>query len=175
MKLEKIYKIKSKLNEVIQDMELDEVKKSSLELMETSKAAYLTTIDSEGYPITRAMFNLRNKEQFPEFSEFFSTQKNKFVIYISTNTSSSKIDHIKKNPKIAVYFCDPEDFKGVMFGGDVEIIEDMAIKRKVWLDWWTRYYLEGLDDPDYTLLRLLPKSAQFYYRLQKVQFEPGVE
>jgi len=156
-------------------MELDEAKILSLELMETSKAAYLTTIDSEGYPITRAMFNLRNIEQFPEFSEFFSKQKNKFVIYISTNTSSSKINHIKKNPKIAVYFCDPEDFKGVMFGGEVEIIEDMDIKRKVWLDWWTRYYLEGLDDPDYTLLQLLPKTAQFYYRLQKVQFEPGVE
>lgn len=156
-------------------MELDEVKKLSLELMENSKAAYLTTIDSEGYPITRAMFNLRNKEQFPEFSDFFSKQKNKFVIYISTNTSSSKIDHIKKNPKIAVYFCDPEDFKGVMFGGEVEIIEDMDIKRKIWLDWWTRYYPEGLEDPDYTLLQLLPKTAQFYYRLQKVQFEPGVE
>ena len=156
-------------------MELDEVKKLSLELMENSKAAYLTTIDSEGYPITRAMFNLRNKEQFPEFSDFFSKQKNKFVIYISTNTSSSKIDHIKKNPKIAVYFCDPEDFKGVMFGGEVEIIEDMDIKRKIWLDWWTRYYPEGLEDPDYTLLQLLPKTGQFYYRLQKVQFEPGVE
>ena len=156
-------------------MEIDEAKKLSLELMETSKAAYLTTIDSEGFPITRAMFNLRNKEQFPEFSEFFSNQKNKFAIYISTNTSSSKIDHIKKNPKIAVYFCDPEDFKGVMFGGEVEIIEDMDIKRKIWLDWWTRYYLEGLEDPDYALLRLIPKTAQFYYRLQKAQFELGVE
>ncbi|MFX1574205.1 MAG: pyridoxamine 5'-phosphate oxidase family protein [Promethearchaeota archaeon] len=153
-------------------MELEEAKKLSLKLMETSKAAYLTTIDSEGYPITRAMFNLRNKEQFPEFSEFFSQQENEFVIYISTNTSSSKISHIKNNPKIAVYFCDPEDFKGVMFGGVVEIIEDMNIKRNVWLDWWTRYYLEGLEDPDYTLLQLLPKTAQFYYRLQKVQFEP---
>lgn len=156
-------------------MEIDEAKKLSLELMETSKAAYLTTIDSEGFPVTRAMFNLRNKEQFPEFSEFFSNQKNKFAIYISTNTSSSKIDHIKKNPKIAVYFCEPEDFKGVMFGGEVEIIKDMDIKRKIWLDWWTRYYLEGLEDPDYTLLRLIPKTARFYYRLQKAQFEPGVK
>ena len=156
-------------------MELEEAKKLSLELMTTSKAAYLTTIDSEGYPITRAMFNLRNNEQFPEFSELFSKQKNKFVIYISTNTSSSKVNHIKKNPKIAIYFCDPEDFKGVMFGGEVEIIEDMDIKREIWLDWWTRYYIKGVDDPDYTLLQLLPKTAQFYYKLQKVQFEPGVE
>jgi len=156
-------------------MELDEVKKISLELIETSKAAYLTTIDFEGYPITRAMFNLKNKEQFPEFSKFFSKQDNKFAIYISTNTSSSKVEQIKKNPKISVYFCDPENFKGVMFGGEVEIIEDMEIKRNIWLEWWTKYYLEGLEDPDYTLLRLNPKTAQFYYRLQKVQFSPGVD
>ncbi|UCC20282.1 MAG: pyridoxamine 5'-phosphate oxidase family protein [Promethearchaeota archaeon] len=153
-------------------MELKEAKKLSLELMETSKAAYLTTVDSDGYPITRAMFNLRNKEQFPEFSKFFAGLDNEFDIFISTNTSSTKHKHIQKNPKICVYYCDPEDFKGVMFGGEVEVIDDMDIKRKIWLDWWTRYYPEGLEDPDYLLLRLDPKTAEFYYRLQKVQFKP---
>jgi general stress protein 26 len=154
-------------------MDEKEVRKTSLELMESSKAAYLTTIDSEGYPITRAMFNLRNKEQFPELSEFFSEQDNKFVIYISTNTSSSKIDHIQKNPKISVYFCEPEDFKGIMFGGEAETIDDIEIKQKLWLDWWTKYYTKGLEDPDYTLLKLIPKTARFYYKLNKVQFHPG--
>ena len=154
-------------------MDEKEVRKTSLELMESSKAAYLTTIDSEGYPITRAMFNLRNKEQFPELSEFFSEQDNEFVIYISTNTSSSKIDHIRKNPKISVYFCEPEDFKGIMFGGEAETIDDIEIKQKLWLDWWTKYYTKGLEDPDYTLLKLNPKTARFYYKLNKVQFHPG--
>lgn len=154
-------------------MEIEEVKKLSLDLIETSKATYLTTIDKEGYPITRAMFNLRNKEQFPEFSEFFAEQDNEFIIYISTNTSSSKVNHIKENPKISVYFCDPEDFLGVMFGGEAEIIEDLKLKEKIWLDWWTKYYPEGLEDPDYTLFKLNPKNARFYYRLNQVQFVPG--
>ena len=96
-------------------MDVEEAKKISLELMEGSKAIYLTTIDSEGYPITRAMFNLRNKEQFPEFSKFFNQLANPFEIYITTNTSSLKTSHIKKNPKVSVYFCEPEGFKGVMF------------------------------------------------------------
>lgn len=153
-------------------MDLEEVRSSCLELMENSKAAYFTTIDSDGFPITRAMFNLRNKNQFLEFSKFFKEEQNKFVIYISTNSSSSKVEHVKKNPKISVYFCDPEDFKGVMFGGLVEIIEDMNIKKKIWLDWWTKYYPKGLKDPDYTLLRLNPKIARFYYRLNQVEFKP---
>ena len=153
-------------------MELEEAKKLSLELIDTSKAAILTTIDPDGNPITRAMFNLRNKEQFPEFSEFFAGLDNKFDIYISTNTSASKIKHIKNNPKICVYYCDPISFKGVMFGGEVEIIDDMNIKSKIWLDWWIRYYPKGLEDPDYALLRLKPKNAEFYYKLQKVLFKP---
>lgn len=156
-------------------MELEEVKKLCLELMESSKAVYLTTIDSEGYPITRAMFNLRNKEQFPEFLDIYKGLDNDFEIYISTNTSSSKIAHIKKNPKISVYFCDTEDFKGVMFGGEAELIEDMKVKQKFWLDWWTRYYSKGLEDPDYILIHLNPKTAQFYYRLQKIEFTPDEE
>ena len=141
--------------------------------METTKAAILTTIDSDGFPITRAMFNLRNKEQFPEFSEIFEKAENQFLIYITTNTSSSKIKHIKENPRISVYYCDPDAFKGVMFGGEVEIIDDMEIKSKIWLDWWTKYYPEGLEDPDYALLKLSPKTARFYYKLQHVKFEPG--
>jgi len=150
---------------------VEEAKKSGLKLMEESKAAYLTTIDSDGFPLTRAMFNLRNKEQFPEFSEFFKKQQNLFSIYISTNTSSNKVTHLSKNHKMCVYFCDAEDFKGFMLGGLVEIVDDIEIKKAIWLDWWTKYYPEGLEDPDYTLLRLEPKNARFYYKLNQVNFE----
>ena len=152
-------------------MEVEEAKKSGLKLMEESKAAILTTLDADGFPITRAMFNLRNKEQFPEFSEFFKSQQSQFTIYISTNTSSSKVAHLSKNPKMSVYYCDPEDFKGFMLGGSVEIVDDIKVKKKIWLDWWTRYYPEGLEDPDYTLLRMEPTNARFYYKLNQVNFE----
>ncbi|NVM18420.1 MAG: pyridoxamine 5'-phosphate oxidase family protein [Candidatus Lokiarchaeota archaeon] len=152
-------------------MNVEEAKKLGLELMEESKAAILTTIDQDGSPITRAMFNLRNKEQFPEFSELFEKQQNKFTIYISTNTSSSKVTHLSKNPKMCVYFCDTDDFKGLMLAGPAEIIDDIEIKKKIWLDWWTRYYPKGLEDSDYTLLRLEPKNARFYYKLNQVNFE----
>ncbi|MFW9818436.1 MAG: pyridoxamine 5'-phosphate oxidase family protein [Candidatus Thorarchaeota archaeon] len=154
-------------------MELNEVKKLSEELIENSLVAYFSTIDSDGFPITRALLNTRYKKRYPEFSNFYDKQDNKYILYFSTNTSSSKIGHIKENPKISVYFCDPEDFKGVMFGGDIEIVENMDIKREFWLDRSRRYYPKGLEDPDYTILRFKPKNARFYYKLQQVQFELG--
>ncbi|MFX1431927.1 MAG: pyridoxamine 5'-phosphate oxidase family protein [Promethearchaeota archaeon] len=152
-------------------MELNEAKKLSAEMIENSLLAYFSTIDSDGFPITRALLNTRYKERYPEFSNFYDTQDNRYVVYFSTNTSSSKIDHIKENPKVSVYFCDPEDFKGVMFGGDIEIVEDMDIKREFWLDSSKRYYPKGLEDPDYTILRFTPKSGRLYYKLQQTQFE----
>lgn len=154
-------------------MELNEVKKLSTELIENSLVAYFSTVDSNGYPITRALLNTRYKERYPEFTNFYNKQDNKYILYFSTNTSSSKIEHIKENPKISVYFCDPEDFKGVMFGGAIEIVEDMDIKREFWLDRSKRYYPKGLEDPDYTILRFTPKNARFYYKLHQAQFELG--
>ncbi|MFW9770906.1 MAG: pyridoxamine 5'-phosphate oxidase family protein [Promethearchaeota archaeon] len=152
-------------------MDLNEVKRSSIELIENSLVAYFSTIDSEGFPITRALLNTRYKERYPEFSEFYDNLKDKYVIYFSTNTSSSKIAHIKENPRVAVYFCDTEQFKGVMFGGEVEIIEDMELKRQFWLDRSIRYYPKGLEDPDYTILRFKPNEGRFYYKLEQVEFK----
>ena len=152
-------------------MELKDFKEISKNLIEKSKAAYLTTIDTNGYPITRAMFNLRNSEQFPEFKKVYEELDNKFTIFISTNTSSSKVTHIKNNPKISVYYCDADEFKGIMFGGDVKFVIDKKLKHKIWLDWWDRYYPEGIEDPDYTLLQLNPKQARYYYKLKQEIFE----
>jgi len=151
--------------------EVEEVKKSALKLISESKAAYLTTIDSEGFPITRAMFNLRNREQFPEFSEFFQNQEDVFTIYISTNTASTKVTHLKNNPLMCVYFCDADNFQGFMLGGSVEFIDDIKVKKNIWLDWWTKYYPKGIEDSDYTLLRLNPKTGRYYYKLKQVNFE----
>ena len=151
--------------------EVEEVKNSALKLISESKAAYLTTIDLEGFPITRAMFNLRNKEQFPEFSEFFQNQEDIFTIYISTNTSSTKVEHLKNNPLMCVYFCDADNFQGFMLGGSVEFINDIKLKKNIWLDWWTKYYPKGIEDSDYTLLRLAPNTARYYYKLKQVNFK----
>ncbi len=153
-------------------MELSEVKKLSIELIENSLVAYLSTIDSDGFPITRALLNTRYRERYPEFSKFYEMMEDKYVLYFSTNTSSSKIDHIKENPKVSVYFCDTEQFKGVLFGGEIEIVEDMNIKRQFWLDRSIRYYPKGLEDPDYTILRFKPEDARFYYKLNQVEFKP---
>ena len=33
--------------------------------------------------------------------------------------------------EISIYFCDPDDFKGFMLGGEAEIVEDRELKHKM--------------------------------------------
>ncbi|MFX1282000.1 MAG: pyridoxamine 5'-phosphate oxidase family protein [Promethearchaeota archaeon] len=132
--------------------------------MEEEKTACFTTIDENGYPHTRGIFNLRNVKQFPTLYKVFEKHQEDLTIYISTNTSSSKVQHIKTNKKVSVCILDSEKITGVTFGGEIEIITDKKIKKDLWLDWWVQYYPKGENDEDYTILRLKPKTVEIWYK-----------
>ena len=136
----------------------------SVKLMQEAKAACLTTIDEHGYPHTRAVFNLRNKNQFSTLTKVFESHKEDLLIYISTNNSSSKLEHIRNNTAVSLCITDPESFRGVTLGGDIAIVTDKKIKRDLWLDWWDKYYPKGREDEDYTILELQPKTVEVWYK-----------
>jgi len=141
-------------------MDVVEAKRLSLELMEISKAACLTTIDANGFPHTRGMTNMRNKNMHPHLVCLFRDHQEDFLIIFSTNTSSEKVKHVKENRKVAVYYNHPEKTQGVMFGGEIEIVLDPELKRAIWRDEMVKYYPSGYDDPDHTILRLRPRMAK---------------
>ena len=73
--------------------------KQGLELIKKADAAYLTTIDKNGFPSTRAMLNLKNSKQFPKLVDFMSQFDNDLTLFFTTNTSSTKVSHIINNAK----------------------------------------------------------------------------
>jgi general stress protein 26 len=147
------------------------IKEAGIKLMENSKAVYVTTIGVDGYPRTRAMFNLRNKQQFPNQADLFAKHDNDLMVLLSTNTSSKKLHQIKQNPKVTVYYCKPTAFHGLMLSGDVQVLDDSAIRHAVWNEGWERYYPSGPDDPDHTILCLYPKFGQGWYQSRRYEFE----
>jgi general stress protein 26 len=72
-------------------MDVVEAKRLSLELMEISKVACLTTIDANGFPHTRGMTNMRNKDTHSHLIPLFRDHREDFLILFSTNTSSTKV------------------------------------------------------------------------------------
>ncbi len=144
-----------------------ELKNFSIDLINNADICYFTTINGEGFPVTRAIFNLRYTQQFPNLTNIFKDHERDFMIYITTNTSSEKIEHIKKNRKVSSYYCIPSEFKGVMLSGNIEIITDIEIKKSLWQDDWSYYYREGsgdYNDPDYCVLRLYPDKLHCWFK-----------
>ncbi|HOO96335.1 MAG TPA: pyridoxamine 5'-phosphate oxidase family protein [Caldisericia bacterium] len=140
-------------------------------LSESLSVIYLTSIDENSYPQTRAMFNLRNPKTNEGYPTSFEGDE-ALTFYFTTNTSSQKIPQIKNSKKASVYLCKPDCFDGILLKGDIEIIEDTKIKQALWRDGWKMYYPQGNpNDPDYSILRFVPHKIQGWSRGQKFEVD----
>lgn len=142
---------------------MDDLRPFALDLLESAPVALVTTIDTEGLPNTRAMFNLRNRAMFPSLSWLADGS---FTTYLTTNTASPKLAELAANPAISIYYCLPEQWRGLMLGGTAEIVQDP----RIWVDDWVRYYPGGRDDSDHTVLRLRPSRVKYYHQMRHASF-----
>ncbi len=139
-----------------------------LDLMATSPAVYLATTDGVR-PWIRALVNLRRSDLYPGPSAFCRGEE--FVCYFSTSGASSKVAAIRAHPTVAVYYCDPEQTRGVTLAGEVEVLDDAGLKRRLWDESW-RVYWSGPDDPDYVVLRLRPTEANGWWGTAPFRLDP---
>lgn len=156
-------------------MEHKKAVKLCLDLMKTADTTYLTTIDANDYPQTRAMLNLRNADKYPGLADFFSRHNDDISLYFTTNTSSPKVKRINENSKACVYYSKPDEWRGLMIAGELEIVEDTEIKNALWQKNWTMYYPGGIEDPDYAVLHMRPVFLQGYHQFQHYHMDMGRE
>ncbi|MDD3416325.1 MAG: pyridoxamine 5'-phosphate oxidase family protein [Lachnospiraceae bacterium] len=127
-------------------------------LIDKQGVAYISSIDNEGYPNTKAMLPPRKREGIK-------------VFYFTTNTSSMRVAQYRSNPKACIYFCDKRFFRGVMLKGTVEVLEDEITKEMIWQENDTMYYPKGVTDPDYCVLRFTAQKGRFYSNFKSENFE----
>jgi len=137
-------------------MKQTEKQKEFLGIIESAEVVYLSTIDAEGYPSTRAMLNLRNKNHFSHLDPLYKAEENPFTVYLTTNATSQKNREITANEKASLYFYEPVSFKTVILKGRIEVVADNDFKQKAWMDGWKDFYPEGPDSNAYSLLRFVP-------------------
>ena len=140
-------------------MDRNEVKASALELVEQSTIAMVGTLDEDGAPRIVAMIKAEHDGMR--------------TIWFSTNTSSEHVRQLERDPRSCVYFGQwaEEPWRGLTLGGRMEILRDRASRERLWEDGCERYYPQGIDDPDYTVLRFTAKWAKFYQYGTKLRFE----
>lgn len=127
-------------------------------LIDKQSTAFISSVDEEGFPNTKAMLKPRKREGIK-------------TIYFTTNTSSMRVGQYRENPKACVYFCDKRFFRGVMLKGTMEVLEDAESKEMIWQEGDTMYYPKGVTDPDYCVLKFTAMKGRFYSNFKSKDFE----
>ena len=130
------------------------------ELIECCDWYYLTTFNSKlNTPETRAMANMRSVELYPENLKMFNDDD--LSNYIVTSLSSGKVQQMKDNQPISIYYFCPKIMKSITLFGTAELIFDREFKNKLWQDEWKMYFELGSEDPDYAVLKFIPTKARY--------------
>ena len=125
------------------------VKELIAQMADKLPIAYISSVDQDGFPWTKAMLKPRKREGIKTF-------------YFTTNTFSIRVAQYKANPKASIYFCDAKGFKGMMLRGTMEVLTDAASKEMIWHDGDEQYYPDGVTDPNYCVLKFAATDGRFY-------------
>ena len=125
------------------------VKELIAQMADKLPIAYISSVDQDGFPWTKAMLKPRKREGIKAF-------------YFTTNTFSIRVAQYKANHKASIYFCDAKGFKGMMLRGTMEVLTDAASKEMIWHDGDEQYYPGGVTDPNYCVLKFTATDGRFY-------------
>ena len=125
------------------------VKDLIAKMADTLPIAYISSVDQDGFPWTKAMLKPRKREGIKTF-------------YFTTNTCSIRVAQYKANPKACIYFCNAKGFMGMMLRGTMEVLTDAASKEMIWRKGDTQYYPAGVTDPNYCVLKFTAIDGRFY-------------
>lgn len=127
-------------------------------LVDKSSTSFISYVDNEGFPVTKAMLKPREREGIK-------------VFWFSTNTSSNKVKFFRENPKASIYFIDKRFFRGISLTGTVEVLETNEVKKRIWKMGDTMYYKGGVTDPDYCVLKFTAIKGRYYSNFHSEDFE----
>lgn len=126
-------------------------------IIEKSKTAFISYIDDDGYPVTKAMLKPRDHEGINTF-------------WFTTSTSSNKVKCFLKNPNASIYFVDKRFYRGISLTGTIEVLETVEAKEQIWQDDDIIYYPKGVTDPDYCVLKFTATKGRYYSNFKSEDF-----
>ena len=127
-------------------------------MIDKSGTSFVSYVDEDGYPITKAMLKPRKRNGIKE-------------IWFSTNTSSDKVRYFRKNNKASIYFIDKRYFRGLSLIGTIEVLETTEAKEMIWQTGDEMFYKEGVSDPDYCVLKFTAHKGRYYSNFKSENFD----
>lgn len=122
-----------------------DIKAKAAQMVATAQVITVASVDENGYPRPVAMVKIKDEQD---------------AIYVATGASSAKVAHFKVNPKAGISIVRGGD--SVVYTGQMEIVCDQDLKRSLWGDWMLAHFSEGVEDPEYCVLKFRPRSATYW-------------
>ena len=113
-------------------------------IIASSGCHVLVSVDKEGRPHAREMDPL--------------DPDSNMVIWFGTKPSTRKVQQIRNNPNVAVFYYDTKIMSYVTINGKAELINDPAEKEKHWKAYWKSFYPDR--DKDMILIKVIPERLE---------------
>jgi general stress protein 26 len=130
----------------------EQILNAAREIIQASGKCALITLDDNNLPQVRTM-------------DPFEPETN-FTIWLATNPKSRKVNQIKNNPNVTLYYSDKKDNGYVSIYGIAELVIDDKEKEKRWKEEWEEFYPNRSDD--YLLIKIAPT------RLEVINYSAGI-
>jgi general stress protein 26 len=124
-------------------------------IIDSARCRVLVSVDKEGKPHVREM-------------DPFSPEEG-MVIWLATNPNTRKVEQIKSNPNVAVYYYDTKGMSYVSINGKAQLVNDPVEKEKHWKDYWKSYYPDR--DKDMILIKVVPERLELVSYKYKIFWE----
>jgi len=111
------------------------------EIMAEAGTCALITLDEKDLPMVRVM------DPFLPESDF--------TVWFGTNSKSRKVNQIKKNPNVSLYYLDGDASGYVVIHGTAQLVDDQREKEKWWKVEWGAFYPNKAED--YLLIKVSPQ------------------
>jgi len=144
-----------------QNIELNDSTREKLmiaarEIIDASGTCALITLDDEFIPMVRTM------DPFPPESDF--------TVWFGTKSESRKVNQIKNNPNVTLYYQDSDDSGYVVIHGKAQIINDQKEKQKRWKNAWETFYPNNRQE--YLLIKVSPEWMEILSTTRGITGDP---
>ncbi len=114
------------------------------------------SLDENNLPMVRTM------DPFPPESDF--------TVWFGTNAKSRKVNQIKTNPNVTLYYLDKDASGYVVIHGKAQLVDDDKEKEKHWKVEWESFYPNKSED--YLLIKVTPLRMEVLSTTRGITGDP---
>jgi PPOX class probable F420-dependent enzyme len=131
---------------------------AAAELMRAARLCALVTLDAHGAPQARAM------DPFPPEPDL--------SVWLATNPKTRKLGEIRRDPRVVLFYLDPDGQGYVTLHGTARVVDDAAEKARRFKPEWKAFYSDENRGADYLLIEVHPTRVEVVSARHGIAAEP---